>query len=152
MIRFATLEDEIDVLKLFDVLGEDLNKDRGFSSSNLEAIKKGGPVFRDVVNRKDMKVFIFEDNNKIIGLVTFYILPSIRHGNYRGHIEDIVVENSQRRRGIASQLMSAVKEYCKANRIKVIKLDSGNELTKAHKFYIKNGGKQTEKMFRFDIE
>lgn len=152
MIRLATAEDEKSVLQLLDRLGEDLNKNRGYSPTNLDAIKIGGPIFRDVVGRKDIMIFVYEENNAIIGLVTFYLIPSIRHGNYRGHIEDLVVDNSYRRKGIASQLMDAVKKYCKENNIKVIKLDSGNELKNAHSFYIKNDGKQTEKMFRFDIE
>ena len=152
MIRLARTDDEAEVLKLLDVLGDSLNKNRGFSPSNLEAVNKGGPVFRNVVGRKDTMIFVYEDNGRIVGLITFYVLPSIRHGNYRGHIEDVVVDTSQRRKGIASQLMEAVKKYCKTNGIKVIKLDSGNELNEAHNFYIRNGGKQTEQMFRFDLE
>ncbi len=152
MIRLATSKDEAEVLKLLDVLGDELSSKRGYSPANHEAVEKGGLIFKDVVSRKDTLIFVYEEDSKIVGLITFYVLPSIRHGNYRGHIEDVVVEKSQRNKGIASQLMNEVKQYCRVQGIRVIKLDSGNELEDAHKYYLKNGGKQTEKMFRFDIE
>ena len=53
---------------------------------------------------------------------------------------------------MGTQLFNAVKDYCRKNNIKVIKLDSGNELTSAHKFYEKNGGRTSERFFRFDLD
>jgi GNAT superfamily N-acetyltransferase len=97
-------------------------------------------------------IFVAEEAEKVLGVITFYILPSTRHGSHRGHIEDCVVSKTARGKGVGTQLLDAVKEYCKQNNIKVFKLDSGSYLTDAHKFYEKNGGKQTEKMFRFDIK
>src|SRR3989338_3478559 len=84
-------------------------------------------------------------------LITLYLLPNMRHGWHRGHVEDFVISENSRGKGIGTQLFNAVKKYCKENNIKVIKLDSGVDLIGAHKFYEKNGGKFTEKMFRFDV-
>ena len=80
------------------------------------------------------------------------MLPNIRHGWHRGHIEDFFVTNTERGKGTGTKLLNFIKDYCQQNNIKVIKLDSGNELTAAHKFYEKNGGKTTERFFRFDID
>ncbi len=96
-------------------------------------------------------IFVAEEGGKLAGLVTFYLLPNIRHGWHRGHIEDVIVSQSFRRRGVGTKLFDAIKAYCRTNNIKVIKLDSGLELVDAHKFYEKQGGKYTEKMFRFDL-
>ena len=150
-IRFATKDDKNDVLKLLDELGEEVNRKRNYSPHNAEAQKVGGPIFDEIISRKDTLIFIAEENGKLFGLVTLYLLSNIRHGWHRGHIEDFVVSEKMRGKGIGTQLLNAVKKYCKENNIKVIKLDSGLELTDAHKFYEKNGGKFTEKMFRFDI-
>lgn len=150
-IRLGQKEDKEQVLKLLDELGEEVNRLQGYSPHNIEAQKVGGPVVEEILSRKDTFIFVAEEDGKLIGLVTFYLLPNIRHGWHRGHIEDFVISGKYRGKGVGSQLFNAVKNYCKENNIKVVKLDSALYLTDAHRFYEKNGGKFTEKMFRFDI-
>ena len=150
-IRFASLDDKEGILDLLDELGEEINLRNGYSDHNIEAKRLGGPILEEILKREDTQVFTADLNGKLVGLITFYILPNIRHGYHRGHIEDIVVSKNMRGKGIGSKLFDSVKEYCKEKDIKVIKLDSGKELTDAHRFYEKNGGKYTEKMFRFDL-
>lgn len=151
-IRFAISKDKEKILSLLDELGEEINLKKKYSAHNTEAKKLGGPIVDEILKRNDTKIFVAELNGKLVGLITFYVLPNIRHGSHRGHIEDIVVSKSMRGEGIGSKLFDSVKKYCRDNNINVIKLDSGRELIDAHKFYEKNGGKYTEKMFRFDIE
>ncbi len=134
-----------------DELGEEINQKRGYSPHNIEASKVGGTMFDEVVARKDTMIFVAEDDGKLVGLITFYLLPNLRHGFYGGHIEDVVVSKSHRRKGVGSRLLEAVKKYCIKHNVSVVKLDSGLELTDAHAFYLKNGGAFTEKMFRFDL-
>jgi GNAT superfamily N-acetyltransferase len=112
----------------------------------------GGDIFDEIMSRKDTMIFVAESDGKLQGLVTFYLLPNVRHGWYRGHIEDFFVTGSARGSGIGTQLFDAIKDYCRKNNIKVVKLDSGNELGSAHKFYERNGGKTTERFFRFDLD
>ncbi len=142
--RFATLNDKEKVLNLFDEFSLMLK------ASDTPS-KVGGPIFDEIISRDDTKIFVVEDNGQILGIATFYLLPNIRHGWKRGHIEDFFVVNSARSKGVGTFLLSSIKDYCRKNSIKVIKLDSGNELTNAHSFYEKNGGKTTERFFRFDI-
>ncbi|MGH7204107.1 MAG: GNAT family N-acetyltransferase [Candidatus Levyibacteriota bacterium] len=151
-IRLAQPVDKESVLKLLDEIGEENNKKVGYSPHNTEAQKVGGPIYEEILSRKDTMIFVAEEDTEIVGVVTFYILPNIRHGSHRGHIEDCVVSKKVRGKGIGSKLFDAVKEYCKQQNIKVFKLDSSNELIETHRFYEKNGGKQAEKMFRFAVE
>jgi putative acetyltransferase len=111
----------------------------------------GSDMFDEVISRPDTKIFVAEDGDKLLGLATFYLLPNIRHGWHRGHIEDMFVTGRVRSQGTGTQLLSAIKAYAREQGVKVIKLDSGNELTPAHHFYQKNGGKTTERFFRFDL-
>ncbi|MEK7532948.1 MAG: GNAT family N-acetyltransferase [Patescibacteria group bacterium] len=150
-IRFASMKDKSYVLALMDELGEEINMKRGFSPHNAEASMVGGMMFEDVVSRKDTMIFVADHDGALVGLITFYLLPNIRHGFYGGHIEDVVVSKPHRRKGVGTLLFTAVKAYCKEHNIRVIKLDSGLELVDAHKFYEKHGGIFTEKMFRFDL-
>jgi GNAT superfamily N-acetyltransferase len=150
-IRLAKLEDERKVLELLDELGEEMNDKTGQSAHNTEAQRIGGPIFREIINRKDTLIFVAIEDNVIIGLATFYILPNIRHGMHRGHVEDIIVNKDMRGKGIGTKIFNAIKDFCKKNDIKVIKLDTNKNL-EAHNFYLRNGGKQTELMYRFDLD
>ena len=150
-IRFATTADKPRVLALMDELGEEINRTRGFSPRNAEATKVGGTMFDEMVTRKDTMIFVAQDEEKLIGLITFYLLPNLRHGFYSGHLQDIVVCKEYRRKGVGKALFDALKTWCKKHNVNVIKLDSGLELPDAHKFYESMGGKFTEKMFRFDL-
>ena len=144
-IRLATAQDKNKVLKLFDEFSH------MFHAKETPS-KVGGKIFDEIITRSDTKIFVAEENDELQGLVTFYIIPNIRHGWHRGHIEDFFVTKTVRNKGIGTQLLSFIKDYCRKNNIKVIKLDSGNELVNAHMFYEKNGGKTTERFFRFDID
>ncbi len=150
-IRFASKKDRQGCLKILDELGTEVNRRKGLKKISIEAQENGRPIFDEIIERKDILIFIAVEKTKIIGLCNFYILPNIRHGWHRGHIEDFVVSEKVRGKGVGSELMKAVIDYCKKNKIKVIKLDSGLELKEAHSFYEKHGGKHTEKMYRFDI-
>jgi GNAT superfamily N-acetyltransferase len=144
-IRLATAKDKKQALSLLDEMS------KLFKANDVPS-QVGGAIYDEVINRNDTKIFVAEENNELLGLATFYLLPNIRHGWHRGHIEDIYVAKKMRGKGVGSLIFSAIKDYCKSHQIKVIKLDSDIKLKDAHKFYKKNGGKFTEKMFRFDIK
>ena len=93
-----------------------------------------------------------DDNDELVGLATFYLLSNIRHGRKRGHIEDFFVSVKAHRQGIDTKLFQAITDFAKNNDVKVIKWDSGNELTTAHKFYEKMGGITSERFFRLDLD
>ena len=75
----------------------------------------------------------------------------MRRGVTHALIEDLVITESMRGKGIGTELMKAIMQFCKEQQVTVIKLTSGLELTTAHHFYEKQGGKFTEKMFRFEL-
>lgn len=145
IIRIATVQDKENVLKLFDEFGL-------FLKASDVPSEKGGIIFDEIISRNDTKIFVAEEAGKLLGVTTLYLLPNLRHGWYQGHVEDFFVTAENRGKGVGKKLFIEVKEYCRSNGIKVIKLASGNELTNAHTFYEKNGGKTTERFFRFDIE
>lgn len=126
-IRLATKKDKNDVLRLFDEL-RNITESKPIQISP-EQRGRCEEFFDEVISRKDTHIFVAEDEGKLVGMVTFYLLPNIKHGLYRGHIEDVVVTQSARRSGVGSKLLSFVKEYCMKNKIKVVKLDSDHKLT-----------------------
>lgn len=145
-VRLATKNDKSQILKLFDEFN------RLIKPGSQLPLKESSSIFDEIIERDDTNIFIVIEDQEILGFATFYLLPNIRHGWKRGHIEDFFVTHAKHRRGVGTFLLSSIKEYCRKNNIRVIKLDSGNELTKAHSFYEKNGGRTTERFFRFDID
>lgn len=144
-IRIATPKDKAQVLALLDEFSS-LMKAKEIPSH------VGGAIFDEIMSRKDTIIFVADNQGKLQGIATLYLLPNIRHGWHRGHIEDFFVTDTMRKKGVGTEIFTFMKDYCRKNHIAVIKLDSGNELTNAHAFYEKNGGKTTERFFRFDIE
>jgi GNAT superfamily N-acetyltransferase len=144
IIRFATPKDKEQILKLFDEFNF-LLKSRDRPS------KIGGTMFDEVINRRDNKIFVAEENNKLIGTVTLYFLPNIRHGCYRGYIKDFFVTEKMRNKGVGTAMFEEIKDYCRKNKVNVIKLAAGNKLIDAQKFYEVIGGKTTERFFRFNV-
>jgi GNAT superfamily N-acetyltransferase len=143
-VRLATSSDKPQILSLFDEFSILLQ------AKDVPS-QVGGAVFDEVIKRDDTKIFVADDNGKLIGLATLYFLPNIRHGWHRGHIEDFFITATSRSKGVGTQLFAAIKEYCRKKNIHVIKLDSEKDLLTSHAFYEKNGGTFTEKMFRFDL-
>jgi GNAT superfamily N-acetyltransferase len=144
-IRLATPQDKDQVLGLF-------NEFSAMFHSEDKPSQVGSEIFDEIMSRNDTMIFVAGAEGKLQGLVTFYLLPNVRHGWHRGHIEDFFVTSSARHRGVGTLLFDYIKDYCRNNNVKVVKLDSGNELASAHRFYEKNGGKTTERFFRFDID
>lgn len=144
-VRLATKMDKTMVLELFDEFGKMIN------AAEIPS-KVGGAMFDEITGRDDTKIFVIEEKGCMLGIATFYLLPNIRHGRKRGHIEDFFITGSARNKGAGTFLFESIKDYCRKNKIKVFKLNSGNDLVKAHRFYEKKGGKTTERFFRFDIE
>lgn len=150
-VRLARLKDKEDVLRILKELGEEINKKEGYSPHNIEVEDVGGPTFEEIIRDNRKRIFVATKKNKIVGLATFYLLPTIRHGCDRGHIEDFVVTRKERGRGVGSKLLRAIKEYCRENGIKVIKLGTGITFLEAQQFYEKQGGISREKLYRFDL-
>ncbi len=143
-VRIATPSDKQQVLFLFDEFSI------LFHAKDVPS-QIGGDIFDDVIRRNDTKIFVAEDNGNLVGLATLYLLPNIRHGWHRGHIEDFYTTSLYRRKGVGTLIFTAIKQFCRNNNIKVIKLDSKKDIGASHAYYKKNGGVFTEKMFRFDL-
>jgi GNAT superfamily N-acetyltransferase len=150
IIRLAQKEDQEQIILLLDELIAEANKVSGQNKPfESEAMRK--KLFNDILQREDVKIFVAEHDGILLAIADLFILPIMRRGYYQGHIEDFVVTETMRGKGVGTKLFDAIKNYCREHTIKVIKLSSSLELVNAHQFYIKNGGEFTEKLFRFDL-
>ena len=91
----------------------------------------------NIKKNNNHKIFVIEDNNKIIGNITVILEQKIIRGCKKvGHIEDVVVHRDYRGKGLARKLLNFAENYCKKNNCYKIILDCSEEYKK---FYEKNG-------------
>lgn len=95
--------------------------------TNLNLINNSGIIYVGFIND------INSDNFKIIASGTCYLEPKIIH-NYKnvGHIEDIVVDNDFRGKGIVHNILTYLKNYAKNNNCYKITLDCHESLVKVY--------------------
>lgn len=149
--RFANASDYEQIAKLLDELIKETIL-RGAPPSKIALdVKKRKEMFESLIEREDIKIFVMEDNNRLVAFADVFIIPVMRRAVLTALIEDFVVTKEKRGKGIGTKLMQEIMKYCKKQHIPVIKLTSGIELLSAHRFYEKLGGKFSEKLFRFDL-
>lgn len=86
-------------------------------------------------------IYVIEENNKILGSITFILEQKIIHNGKKVlHIEDVVVDKNNRGLGLASKLLDFSKEFALENNCYKIILDCQDNLIK---FYQKNKFKKT---------
>lgn len=148
-IRKAIPQDKTNVIRLFEELRNYTSKRE--ITLTQEQTEKVSEYFEKVLTRNDIYLLVAEDDGALIGMLTMYVVPSIKHGSERAIIEDVLVTQDLRNKGIGSKLFDEAKKIALENNINCIKLNSDRDYIEAHSFYTKNGGKQTELMFRFDL-
>ncbi len=151
VIRLAESEDKKQVLNLLDELLTDDALKKGKKPDHVPVIKVGEQMFGTFLKDDKCKIFVAGEGEEILGIATFYLFPVLRRGNYRVQLEELVVSEKHRGKGIGTALVKAVKAWCKDNKISTLRINSQVANPDAHKFYENLGGKFSEKSFRFDL-
>lgn len=103
----------------------------------------------EISNNKFHKIYVIELNNKIVASGTLIVEPKfIRNCNYAGHIEDIVVDENIRGKGLARLIINKLIEISKDLNCYRVTLNCHES-----KFglYSKFGFKQKSNCMRIDI-
>lgn len=151
IIRLATVKDERQVLSLLNELGEVINELVSPGPNYLRAHELGKKNYQEAFKRNDRKVFVAENDGRIIGVATFFILTDFITGSTFAHIDDFVIQKSFRGKGIGGALLTYIKKYAKLHGIHTIKLTSSPQLIRAHKFYKKHGGVFAQRVIKFEL-
>lgn len=138
MIRKAKIEDIDGILNLLGQvlyvhyqIRPDLFKEKGSKYSKEQ--------LADIINNEKTPIFVYEEDNKIIGHC-FCIINEIKNStninDYKNlFIDDLCIDENYRNKGIGKEMYNYVKEYAKENGIYNITLHvwEGNE--SAFNFY-----------------
>lgn len=127
------------VLKLLDDFRTECHRiiDPAKKIVSTTAQDNGGPLFEKIVVSPTSAIFLAEDEGKYIGIATVNAIPQVRYGRYIAEVEEMFVYPEHQGKGAAVKLMAAVEDWAKANHIEYVRLESGNELLRAHGFYEK---------------
>jgi ribosomal protein S18 acetylase RimI-like enzyme len=117
-------------------------------TSNLEAAKN---FLKERFNNNDSVVFAANDNGKLVGFTQLYPSFSSVLMKRVWILNDLYVEESHRRRGIAKLLMSAAEEYAKeSGAIRVILSTQISNIT-AQKLYEAQDYVKNEEFYHYAL-
>lgn len=119
IIREYNCEDNLELIKLFN---ECFNKD--YKSINMSP---------------SAKIFVLEENKKIIGMASIDILNDIFKNIKYGYVNNVCVSKECQGKGYGKELMSKIDEYAKEIDLEYIILTSNKKRVSAHRLYKKCG-------------
>ncbi len=130
-IRTATIDDAEAVAKLLTQLG--------YPSSADDACERIA-----YLNGEHDAILLAVNGVHICGMATVHILPVIHCTGTMARVTAFVVDASTRGRGIGKALLTAIREFAIARKVRRIEVVSGNHRPQAHVFYENAGYKRTE--------
>lgn len=132
-IREARREDAVDLIRLIKELADYEKAPQEVLNSAAQLAEDGwgkdGPQFM---------CFVAENENGVIGMALFHKAYSTWKGRYI-YLDDLIVEEKQRGKGIGKLLFDAVIEYCRKNDAKQLRWHVLNWNEPAINFYKKYG-------------
>ena len=112
----------------------------------------GSSLFEKMVDSPTSAVFLAEENNKFIGIATVNSVPQFRYGRHIAEVEEFFVYPEYQGKGVAIELLHTVEKWAKEHTMSYIRLESGNELARAHGFYEKAGFRHYAKAYEKHIK
>lgn len=146
------LIDELYYNQLFDIL-QQLTDAPKISYRMLVLFIKNLPFNQNIYVYKVLKSSPYDDKiapcYEIVGTITLIIEQKLIHGGSKcGHIEDLVVHEKWRSKGIAQELLIFAKDICRCVGCYKVILDCHEKL---EGFYKKNGFAVGGQMMRYNI-
>ena len=135
-VRAATEEDIPRVLELYNDLASGVSSGEQ-SYPSPDDVQK---VIAEMAALPGHELLVAEEDGTVVGTMVLLIVPNLSHGALPwATVENVVVDNEYRRRGIGRILMDyAIDRACQAGCYK-IQLLSNKKRLEAHQFYQEMG-------------
>ena len=101
LIREATIKDQAQVFDLLRQLMTSVNAESPINKPS------GAKTFREVIEEEKGAVLLAEENGQMLGLITLSYTVAIRCGGIYSCIEEFIVTESARGKGVGSKLLEA---------------------------------------------
>jgi ribosomal protein S18 acetylase RimI-like enzyme len=124
-------------------------------SNALRAAPPSLPIslveMKELLEDKNVLLLVAKDDTRIVGMATLYCVRKV--GNFVSYVEDVVVGEEYRGKGIGEKLMLGLIDAAKTRGIRTISLTSRPERAAAQKLYEKLGFKKRETTpFRLELQ
>lgn len=106
-------------------------------------LEKQKAKIQAVLNDSTQVIFVAETDNKVVGYIHLVNYDVIYADNFKNCL-GLAVDNDYKRNGIGSALLKQAEIWAKENGAAGIRLCSGIEREKAHKFYQSQGYEVTK--------
>jgi len=128
-IRRCSVDDFDAILPLLQQLWPDKTIDSGASRR----------VFARGVDSSSQEYICATIDSKVVGFCSLVVKNNLWQEGYLGHIDELVVEESVRGRGIGRALLDHITQSARERGCKRIELDTAFHRKAAHQFYEDNG-------------
>src|SRR5437588_11539189 len=131
----------------------DLYKQLDVSKSEPLSIEDATQIFRKINTYPDYKLYVAVKDGQTVGTFTLLIMACLAHqGKPSGIVEDVVVDEQWRGKGVGKLMMQFAMDYCKRAGCSKLALSSNMKRVAAHQFYESLGFQKHGYSFRVDIE
>jgi ribosomal protein S18 acetylase RimI-like enzyme len=145
-IRLATVEDSGVIAQLMTQLIE-AGGYEGWQVSP-EQIEES---LRKMADNDTYQVLLAEDGGQVVGLLSLSFRHTLFHPAPSALIDELVVEQSHRRRGVGQQLMAEAIERCRAAGCCEIEVSTERSNEAAQKFYRQHGFSHEAVLFELEF-
>ena len=143
----------VDVLRLQEATDEavlDINALLPQLRSNPAGHQGTLSDLQGVIGDPSITMIVAKDGKRIIGMGFLYTV--LKMGKRSGSIEDIVVDDSYRGKGVGKRIMNALTEAARNEKIQQLYLTTRADRIAAHKLYESLGFMQVQTdVFRLDL-
>ena len=108
-------------------------------------------ILSELIDSKDCDVVVAKQDNKIVGSCFLFYIQVPAHGSPYSLLEGMVVHESQRGKGIGTDLTKKAIELARQKGCYKIIFTSGFDREEANKFYENQGFKKWGYEFRMDL-
>ena len=135
----------------------ELMKSLVITTSNIESqgastLAEYEPVFDEILRAPRHWIYVAEVEGQVVGSADFLIVPNLSHrGTPWAVIENVIVEESMRRKGVAGELMNHLIDLARQNQCYKLSLSSNKRRSDAHQFYKSLGFEQYGYTFRMSF-
>ena len=145
LIRPAAEKDIPSVLSLYAQLEP--------NRESTVSISKAAEIFRIIESYPNYHIYIAEHDGEVIGTFSLAIMDNLAHfGARSGLIEDVVVDEKQRGKGIGKEMMQYAMELCRQNFCYKASLSSNLKRESAHRFYESLGFKKHGYSYQISLD
>ena len=120
-----------DIKGMVHLLFELFQLEDDFSFNELKQ-KKGLEL---LLNENNSSIFVAEYEKEVIGMITIQKVISTAEGEFVGLVEDFIIKNAFRKKGVGSKLLKVVIQWAENNMLARIQLLADKNNRDALQFY-----------------